>query len=97
MNNQIDYVVKFPIYGYRGMGYESQNFITKSFSEECFARKYAKHVNKAFEINEALRLQKIPYATDMQNIFMDYMEENVSFSIKGPAQIFKRETIVTKI
>ena len=92
-----DFVVSFPIYGYNGMGYSNRSSITKAFKTEREARKYAKHVDTAWKIHEGIRTKEIPFMSDRQEAFLREMEENVSFGIKGPATILKRQITYTAI
>ena len=79
------FVVKSPIHGYWGMGYENTSTLEKSFSNETAARKHLRRCNKAYEI------QRSKGATgEIQESFLREMCDRVSFSFRGPSLLVKR-------
>jgi len=77
------FVVKSPIHGYWGMGYENTSTLEKSFSNETAARKHLRRCNKAYEIQRS-------GGTRIQESFLREMCDRVSFSFRGPSLLVKR-------
>lgn len=91
------FVLRVPIHGYSGMGYESHSHLTKTYANETEARKWFRRYSKAWELTSRQDkwYQGQPDSllwTDREEAFMREMSEVVSFSFRGPPTL-SRATI----
>jgi purine nucleoside phosphorylase len=92
------FIVKTPIHGYSGMGYESHSHLEREFTDENEARKHLRRCNRAWELQDLEDgvIYNIPgkrYLTDAETEFVREMTEQVSFSFEGPSVLLKRTTV----
>jgi hypothetical protein len=85
----ISYVVKSPIHGYSGSGYEGRDILEDSFTTEDGARNYLARCNRAFEIQDAAH-QSRKYIDGQQLEFIGEMCDGYSFYFTGPSWLVKR-------
>jgi len=91
------FVVKSPIHGYGGMGYENTSILERSFTSEAEARKHLRRCDKAWQITDRLDTPGHPYMTDHEEAFSREMCDNVSFFYRGPSSLFERTVNETQL
>lgn len=87
MNITTSFVVKSPIYGYSGMGYESVYTVEESFDTEEKARTHLALCNQAYNGKGG---------TMAEDIYFN-MTECLSFKYTGPSTLVKRTIIEEQI
>lgn len=98
MNSTTQYILRVPIHGYNGMGYESQSHLVKTFTDEDAACKWYHRYVKAWELTErqaqwSLGDDSSLLWNDREEEFMREMDDNVSFSIEGPPTLSRATTV----
>ncbi len=78
-----EFVVKSPIYGYNGQGFENQKHILTYFDAKDDAIMYKNRCNKAFEIGEKYE------NTDNECIFYDRITNINSYKFVGLSVAYK--------
>ncbi len=96
--NTTQYILRVPIHGYSGMGYESQSHFTKTFTDKEAALKWYRRYTKAWELTQrqATWSRGDPISilwNDREEEFMREMDDNVSFSIEGPPILSRATTV----
>ncbi len=89
----IKYIVKTPIHGYSGMGYESMPVLRTEFDTLEAAKKCLCRFNKVYKINYALKCGEKEYLSDREEAFMRAMQDNVSYSVEGTSFIVKQTVV----
>lgn len=89
MKTRSYYVLRIPIHGYSGMGYETVNPLVKTYDDETEARRWLRRYTKAWELTKRQDTwyHGQPIAAlwnDREEAFMREMSDVVSFSFRGP-------------
>jgi hypothetical protein len=88
------YLVRTPIHGYSGMGYESIPYLEYEFKDEQKARKWKKHCDFAYKI------QHQHYHFGCEDRYDDYirkMTDEISYSFRGESKIYKKQVVCDAI
>jgi hypothetical protein len=83
------YLVRTPIYGYNGMGYDHARFLEKEFDSLQKAQKWARKCDRVFNGDGA--------KTSLWEAFYREMTDNISYSIKGLSKIYEKTVIMKEL